>query len=253
MLLPLSKPYLTTPAYNTMGAKVTLKQIWTTFKDPKTWAYCLINASVSIGIASVGVFLPTFIVEFGYTAENAQLFSVIPYACAFVFTPFICILSDRMNKKGPFLLLTLSISTLGYILLLTASSVKVKIFACCLVVIGLYPSVILEVSWLGINTGGFTKRGTTWAMAEIFGQCFGIMATHIYTDKPRYIRGHSITLGFFCMAIISTVSLWLWMRHLNLKKDREVAAYAARGELHPHTSRSLEEEYDFHISFRYIL
>jgi hypothetical protein len=118
---------------------------------------------------------------------------------------------------------------------------------------GLYPAVVLEVSWLGINTGGFTKRGATWAMAEIFGQSFSIMGTHVYDGPPRYIKGHSIVLALLVFAILSTVFLMVWMGRENGRKEREEAECLARGDLHPHASRSLEEEYDFHNAFRYIL
>ena len=145
------------------------------------------------------------------------------------------------------------ISIVGYIILLTASSVPVKVFATCLVTAGLYPAVVLEVSWLGINTGGFTKRGTTWAMAEVFGQSFSIMGTHVYDGPPRYIKGHSVVLGFLVAAVICTVALMWWMGHENARKESEEREWAGRGEKHPHEGRSLEEEYDFHNGFRYIL
>lgn len=145
------------------------------------------------------------------------------------------------------------LSSIGYIMLLTVSSVTVKMVAACFITSGLYPSVVLLVSWLGINTGGFTKRGTTWAMAEVFGQCFSIMGSNVYNDGPRFIKGHSIVLGFLLMGMITTTSLYFWMRRLNKKRDHEESEYAARNEIHPHASRSLEEEFDFHVSFRYIL
>lgn len=251
--VPLALVTLTGAAYNTIGAKVEAQQIWVTLKDPKSWGYAIVNAGVALGISSVGVFLPTFVVAFGYTAAEAQLFSVIPYAFATVSLLVACFVSDRLNVKGPVLFLCLMLSSIGYIMVLTVSSTTAKMAATCFITSGLYPSVVLLASWLGINTGGFTKRGTTWAMAEIFGQCFSIMGSNIYTDAPRYIKGHSIVLAFLLMGMISTACLYFWMRHLNRKRDREESEYAARNELHPHASRSLEEDFDFHVSFRYIL
>ena len=161
--------------------------------------------------------------------------------------------SDRVNKKGVFLIGSMSFSCIGYIILLTNASVRVKVFATCLVTSGLYPSVILIVAWLASNTAGFTKRGTTWAMAEISGQSFSIMGTHVYTNPPRFIKGHSIVLAFMVFAVLNATALLFWMNHLNKKKERVDADYRERNEIHPHTSRSLEEEYDYHHSFRYIL
>ncbi|KAH8805236.1 retrograde regulation protein 2 [Xylogone sp. PMI_703] len=229
-------------SYNTIGAKVEMWQILVTLKDPKSWAFALVNSGVALGISSIGVFLPTFI-----------LFSVIPYAFATVALLIACVASDRLNTKGPILFFCLVLSSIGYIMLLTVSHPATKIVATCFITSGLYPAVVLLATWLGINTGGFTKRGTTWAMAEIFGQCFSIMGSNIYTGGPRYIKGHSTVLGFLVMAMISTAALHFWMRHLNKKRDLEEAQYALQNEIHPHASCSLEEVFDFHVSFRHIL
>ena len=142
---------------------------------------------------------------------------------------------------------------IGYIILLTNASNITKIVATCLITSGLYPSVILLITWLSINTGGFTKRGTTWAMAEIGGQCMSIMGTHVYTDPPRYIQGHSVLLAFMCTALMAVIFAMVWMRRCNLQKDKIEEEYRAKGERHPHWEMSLEEVQDQHVSFRYIL
>lgn len=184
---------------------------------------------------------------------NTQLISVIPYACAFITLIVIGIASDRLNKKGPFLIGTISSAIIGFIIILTDVSNPVKIFATCLITSGLYPSVILLVTWLSINTAGFTKRGTTWAMAEIGGQCLSIMGTHVYDNPPRYIKGHSVILGLLCASLLSVIALMLWMQRCNMEKDRIESEYHERGEQHPHALRSLEQECDQHQFFRYIL
>jgi hypothetical protein len=123
----------------------------------------------------------------------------------------------------------------------------------CFIAAGLYSSIVLAVTWLGINTGGFTKRGTVWALAEIVAQLTSIMGSNVYTDGPRYIKGHSIVLAFHLLAIANAVALIIWMKRVNIQKDRILADYAARGDAHPHIGRSLEDEFDGHVNFRYII
>lgn len=101
--------------------------------------------------------------------------------------------------------------------------------------------------------GGFTKRAGTWALAEIFGQCFSIMGTHIYDGPPRFIKGHAIVLGFLVWGIIASTILLFMMSRENKIKDAKVQEYRDRGEVHPDASKSLEEMQDEHILFRYIL
>lgn len=131
--------------------------MWVALKDPKSWAFAFISGSFGLCVSSVGVFLPTFVVDFGYTSVNAQLFSVIPYACAFVALPTVAIISDRVNKKGPFVILAQSVACIGYIILLTDAPTSAKMVATCLVASGIYTGVVLVVTWLGINTGGVSN------------------------------------------------------------------------------------------------
>lgn len=90
-------------------------------------------------------------------------------------------------------------------------------------------------------------------MAEILAQCFSIMAVNVYKGGPRYIQGHAIALSFLVTSMLLAFALLWWMNSQNKKRNRIVAEYAERGELHPHLEKSLEEEYDYHIIFRYIL
>ncbi len=169
-------------------------------------------------------------------------------------------------------------------MLLTVHSVPVLVFATCLITAGLYPSVILLTTWLGVNTAGFTKRGTTWAMAEIFGQCFSIMGTHVgfsshlqtacfqtfpiflqlaivqanddsqvYDGPPRFVKGHAIVLSFLLFGIVCATTLICLMRYLNKHKEAALQRYSSQGEPHPHREKSLEEAGDHHLNFRYIL
>ena len=223
------------------------------FKDWKSWAFAFMNGCATLSLSSLGNFFPTFIKEFGYTAANAQLFSVIPYAVACVTLLSLATISDRLNRKGPFVILSLSVACIGYIILLTASATSVKTVGACFLAAGIYPAVVLKLNWLAINTGGFTKRGTTWALAEVVGQCLGIMGNNIYDTPPRFIKGHAIILSFLLAAIVVATGLLLWMSRENKKRDRILADFAQRGEVHPHIGRSLEEEFDRHINFRYIL
>lgn len=135
-------------AYNTTGFNISVKQIWQTLLDPKPWGFAVIHSGVALGISSVGLFMPTSINELGFSAgwcfltfneleasgsviERTQLFSVIPYAFATVVLA-LTILPDRLNRKGIFLIATLSLRCIGYIVLLCDVPIVGKIAAACL-------------------------------------------------------------------------------------------------------------------------
>lgn len=213
----------------------------------------MFNATSGLCLSSIGIFLPTFIHDFGYSTLDAQLFSVIPYGCAFCSLLVLCYISDRVNLKGPFIMLGFGVNAIGYAMLLGVKSTAAKIVATCFITSGMYPAVVLFLTWLTINTGGFTKRATTWAMAEIFGQLFSIMGANIYDNGPRYVKGHATAMSFSFLSIGIAAVLMVVFRRRNKKRDEILADYASRGEVHPHMNRSLEEEKDFHINFRYTL
>lgn len=148
---------------------------------------------------------------------------------------------------------TLTAALIGYIILISVTNVHVLIFGTCLIACGAYPSVALFFSWLSSNCAGYTKRGTVWALAEIMAQAFSIFGTQIYTTPPRFIKGHSILLAFTLLSLSMVVTVHFMMKRENAKRDKIVAEFEARGEVHPHLHCSLEEVYDDHILFRYVL
>ncbi|KAF2100206.1 MFS general substrate transporter [Rhizodiscina lignyota] len=213
-------------SYNVEHAEVQWKQIWLAVKDPKTTLFSFMNAGTSLALASISAFLPTFIAQFGYSKVRTQLFSVIPYACAFVTLIVVNIWSDKVNRKGVFLMGLLCTSSVGYVILIAVHNVKVKIFATCLITMGTFPGVTILGAWTSINTGGFTKRASTWGIAEVTGQCLAILGSHIYTNPPQYIKGHSIALAFNLLALIAVIICWFWMRWLNQPKEKEALEHA---------------------------
>lgn len=261
---------LTEKAYNTLHAKIEASQIWRSFQDPKTYFFAILNVGNTLAISSVGIFLPTFIQTFGFSPGKptnyiissintkfiivkAQLFSVIPYACAFFSLITICTISDRLNLKFIPILCLLSITLIGYVLLITLTSISARMVATCLVVGGAYPTVVLIVTWIGINTAGFTKRATTWSIAEICSNSIAIMGPHIYTNAPRFIKGHSILIGFTCSSIIMASCAYLYMATENKRRDKVEQEFRERGETHPDMNKTLEQLCDSHIAFRYTL
>ena len=148
---------------------------------------------------------------------------------------------------------TLTAANIGYVILIAVTNNKVRIFGTCLIAVGAYPSVTLFVAWIGNNTGGFTKRSTVWAMAEILAQGYSIFGTQIYTTPPRFIKGHAVLLAMSALSLLMVFLVYIMMARSNRKKDQTILEYEARGEVHPHTHLTLEDVYDDHIMFRYVL
>lgn len=204
-------------------------------------------------LASTGAFLPTIVHEFGYSKIQAQLFTVIPYACAFFSMIAIGYLSDHYRSKSWFILGSLSSCTIGLIVLMSTTGKEVGIFGACLLVAGAYPAAVLQIAWIQITFCGSTKRAISWGFAMIVGQGLSMSGAQIYTTPPRFFKGHGILLGFVIMGMTSTVAARLLMSRANKHRDHELSTYEGRGEEHPDIGKSFEETCDDHINFRYTL
>ena len=124
---------------------------------------------------TVALFTPTIIRDLGYSAANAQLLSVPPFACAGVSTMIICFFSDRLNLRGPFLALCSTISLIGYIIAYTTSQPGPGYVAIIFAASGVFPSIALLLAWTGGNAGGNMKRGVVLALVIGLGNLGGFV------------------------------------------------------------------------------
>ena len=70
------------------------------FTDWKTYVIAIAYSCMNLTLGSVSGFLPTIIKGLGYSAAEAQLYTVPPYAVALAFTMILSTLSDRFRSRG---------------------------------------------------------------------------------------------------------------------------------------------------------
>lgn len=107
---------------------------------------------------------PTIVAGLGHSGGSAQLHTVPPYVPATVLTLVVAYLSDRLQWRGPFILLCLPLAIAGYAVAITATSNEARYAAVFLMASGVYPSAPCILSILPNNTGGHYKKATTTAM-----------------------------------------------------------------------------------------
>ncbi|KAI0134822.1 MFS general substrate transporter [Daldinia grandis] len=166
----------------------------------QTWFTAAAYFGILSGLYSFGLFLPTIITGLGYTADEAQLWSVIPYAVASVVTVITAFLSDRFRVRGLVMLFSLPLAIIGYGVIANVDNVKVKYGMTFLMATGLYSSVPPVLGWLSNNSAGHYKRATTSALQLAIANCGGFVAVFIYpkAQGPAYHQGHTIILGVLC-------------------------------------------------------
>jgi MFS family permease len=170
----------------------------------QVWLSALAYFAILCGLYSFGLFLPTIInnLKFAKDPNEAQLWTVIPYAVAAVCTVFVAILSDKLAMRGPIMLCTLPIAIIGYGVISASTNAKVQYGMTFLMAIGMYTSVPCILSWNSNNSAGHYKRATTSALQLAIANAGGFVASFVYPkiEGPNFHKSHQIMLGLLCAA-----------------------------------------------------
>ncbi|KAK4226044.1 major facilitator superfamily domain-containing protein [Podospora fimiseda] len=193
-------------------------------RDPKCWLYGLSFHTMSLPLYTFSLFLPSIIRALGYTAANAQLLTIPPYAFAFITTLTVATLSEKYSQRAIPLIASASFAIIGYILLLANNdpigrpglSYAGTFFAAG----GIYPATALALSWPAINVSGQTKRAVANGMQISIGNLGAVLGTQLYrqNDGPRYIVGHSFALGYLFGNIVVSLVLYIILKRENTKR-----------------------------------
>jgi hypothetical protein len=195
-------------------------------RDYKCWLYGLGFHTMSLPLYTLSLFLPTIISKLGYTAAQAQLLTVPPYAVATILTVVVAVLAEKTHKRAPFIIASSSFAIVGYIILLTAPTSKpgVSYLGTIFAAAGIYPSTAIVLSWPAANVSGQSKRATATAMTITIGNLGAVLGTQLYrpNTSPRWHLGHGFALGYLCCNILVVNVLWACLRKENAKKrERE--------------------------------
>ena len=103
--------------------------------------------SANVSYASLPLYLPTILVDMGYSNINAQGLSAPPYFAAFLFALLTTWLADKVQQRGLVLMATSAIGGIGYIVLATVDTVGVRYFATFLAAAGVFSTIPNILAW----------------------------------------------------------------------------------------------------------
>ena len=133
------------------------------------------SCSVAVPIYAIALFTPTIIKELGYSAAKAQLLSVPPFAVGGIFTILVGIYSDKYQIRGPIIAGGAFISLIGYIVLYTQKAAGAGYAGTLIASAGVFPTVAVDLAWVGGNSGGDLKLGVVIAMVIGLGNLGGFV------------------------------------------------------------------------------
>ncbi|KAI1496460.1 major facilitator superfamily domain-containing protein [Biscogniauxia marginata] len=221
-------------------------------KDWKIWLGSLIYMGVGITGYSVTFFMPTILLEFGWSAESAQVHTIPVYAVSAVAMILVAYLSDKLRHRYGFIMLGCVTSTIGYAMLLCQDDLNrdTKYAAVFLVSLGGYTITPMALAWLSNNVSGHWKRAFGSSIQVTIGNIAGIVASNIFLQResPHYRTGYGAAIGMTWIGGIAATAMFIGLLVENRKRaagKREYRLACAKEEV--------ENMGDYHPSFRFTL
>ncbi|PWY99042.1 MFS transporter, partial [Testicularia cyperi] len=205
--------------------------------EPQAWFTGIAYMLICNCLYSFSLFLPTILrgIYPSITIARLQLLTVPPYVPATAMVIIVAYLADKTRMRGPYILMLLPVSMIGYIMLLATNDARVKYGATFLIALGIYPVAPCILTIPINNTSGLYKRGTVNALQLMIANLAGFVATFIYQAHwaPRYIQGHSVVLGSLILAwIFVAINVWwCWSENRAREQGRREANWAAYQKL----------------------
>ena len=237
-----------------------LRDVTELFMDWKVW----VAGFLYLGAATPGyaytLFAPTIIKHFGIGAITTQLYSIAPWAGAWVLGISTAFVSDRVKHRFGFVIMGMLISIIGTATLLSTSfhRVHLQYGMMFMFIMGIYAALPTIVCWFNMNLGGHHRRAVGGAWLIGIGQAGGIIAVYTFQqkDSPKYIPGYSICLGFDAFTILMAIAYFLGCWRENKKRDRIMRSQDAEGIASTQILEAKKEKEDLGdraLDYRYMI
>ncbi|EDO16034.1 hypothetical protein Kpol_1067p6 [Vanderwaltozyma polyspora DSM 70294] len=214
-------------------------QVRLAVKDIKTWVSAVALFGIDLTTFGLTVFLPIIVTSLGFSNVRAQLMTVpVYFLTAIVF--FICARwSDRLRLRSPFIIGACITTCIGLSIVLGSTVHAVRYFGVYILCMGIYVNAAVNCLWLSGNNGNYYKRATALGINLFLGSGSGLVSGQIFLaqDKPRYIKGLSLCLGFQVLSIVMTIIQFLLYKRENEKKQAIIDRCNELGEPIPYDDR----------------
>ncbi|KAF2798388.1 MFS general substrate transporter [Melanomma pulvis-pyrius CBS 109.77] len=183
-------------------------------------------------IYSYSLFLPTIIKSLGFTAVKAQLLTVPPNICAFITVLLAGHFSDKLQRRGPLVLVGSSIAIVGYVMLIASTRSLTQYGGTFLVAAGIFPSSPVIIGWLTNNLAPHYVRATGTGFQVMVANMSAFIATFTYLqeDAPKYTTGHAINIGMLGLVLVLTTVNMLYCRWENRQRESGKRDYRLQEE-----------------------
>ncbi|KAJ3718070.1 major facilitator superfamily domain-containing protein [Lentinula guzmanii] len=166
------------------------KEVIEAFKLPQLWLLGMAFFFAATILFGLAYFSPSIIQGLGYTAADAQLMSVPPYAVACVVALVASFISDRYRCRGIVCIVSVLFCAIGFAMFLGSQSKRVQYGSLFFSATGAYMAAPTQATWNANNASPQTRRATVIAMGFILANSGGIVATWLLgslSPAPRLL------------------------------------------------------------------
>lgn len=171
--------------------------------------------SMNTSYASLPVYLPTLLAEFGISSITAQGLTAPPYFLSFLVTIASTWSADRTRQRGLHIFMLSCIGGVGYILLATTEGTGPRYVGVFLAASGIFPAIANTLPWVMNLQSSDEGRGAGVTLLNLVGQCGPLLGTRLYpsSEGPHYTKGHAVCAGFLffnalCALTLRTICWW---------------------------------------------
>ncbi|KAI2677462.1 hypothetical protein LCP963914a_8120 [Penicillium roqueforti] len=190
-----------------------------TLKDLRLWVHYVLYLFVGIGVSSLSLFAPAIVQGIGYTGLQAQLFTIPPYACAYVVALTAAYISDRVVCRG---LIAALFGFIGFVTFLIPAcvpspSLHLRYGMLVLSACSAFGSLPPLCAWVSDNVHSTTAASVASGLNIAFTGPGQIIGVWIYQSQqaPQYQTGHAVNAASQFMAMVLALGLWIYYRRQN--------------------------------------
>ncbi|KAF7193462.1 putative transporter [Pseudocercospora fuligena] len=232
---------------------VTLDRLWKCLKDYDLWPLYLVGLTTYVPPQPASTYISYILRQMGWSTFNANLLTIPSQFMFGVNLLVISKVSEWFNERA-LVSSTSNIWIFPFLAALVALGSSVSDWVRYGLLTGLlsYPYChAILVAWNSRNSNSVRTRAVSAALYNMMVQAGNIIGTNIYRDddRPYYIRGNRILLGFCCFNIVLFVVVKYY--YVGRNKRREEAWAKLTGEEKVDYVRNTEDEGAKRMDFRF--
>uniref|UniRef100_A0A8H7K0Y8 Major facilitator superfamily (MFS) profile domain-containing protein n=1 Tax=Bionectria ochroleuca TaxID=29856 RepID=A0A8H7K0Y8_BIOOC len=195
-------------------------------KDPFTWIFCLMHFSLTVA-QSFKDFLPSIMKTFNFNKMTTYLVQAPPYAIAYLAACAIALSSGKFQESFWHVVAPIVASAIGCSVLISTLNVGARYFGLCLLVLGTYSGLNLQLSWeTTVVPAPRAKKAALVAIANCISQVSHWFTPYFFptSQEPFYrLGGGCILIG--CFLVVVSAVLAKWRAHVMNKRLDEAEGW----------------------------